>query len=459
MTVNRAFGDPDFTPDNFSSFSKQEVSADAAIKAAAQLEPVPPVRSTTPMDLAAVIGTAAAQKIVAAGKLVFHTVGDTGGIEHPEYQFAVADAMALDTAYGASFWYHLGDVVYFFGQDEYYFPQFYDPYRNYNAPIFAIPGNHDAVVFTGEKAKSLDAFVGNFCTSVPTNGADSQGASRTTMDQPGVYFTLNAPFAKFIGLYTNTGEGGTQGVISNSTIGTAQLTFLQQQLTAAKAERATGTWRALVLATHHPPFTGSPFHIPSPDMLQQIDQVCTAVGIWPDLHLSGHSHLYERYTRTVGGKQIPYVVAGMGGYYGLPGLKPIALRPKAPATPASGTDASGNPLTIAVYKDAQFGFMRMTVSPAAIVGEFIAVDPATGKTTVADSFTVNIAKGTVANGGSVPAAPPAKAAKPPKAPAKGKKAVKAPTRKAAAKKTPAKKIPAKNVAANNVAPARKAAKR
>jgi hypothetical protein len=242
-------------------------------------------------------------------------------------------------------------------------------------------------------------------------------------------------------------------VISNSTIGTAQLTFLQQQLTAAKAERAAGTWRALVLATHHPPFTGSPFHIPSPDMLQQLDQVCTAVGIWPDLHLSGHSHLYERYTRTVGGKQIPYVVAGMGGYYGLPGLKPIASRPAAPATPASGTDASGNPLTIEIYNDTQFGFMRMTVSPAAIVGEFVAVDPATGKTAVADSFTVNIAKGTVANGESAPAGPPAKAAKPPKAPAKGKKAVKTPVKKAAGKKA------TKKIASKKVAAAKKTAKR
>jgi hypothetical protein len=59
---------------------------------------------------------------------------------------------------------------------------------------------------------------------------------------------------------------------------------------------------------------------------------------------SGHAHLYERYTRTVKGKQITYLVAGMGGYYNLPGLKPN--RPPVPKTPASGTDASGNPLRI-----------------------------------------------------------------------------------------------------------------
>jgi hypothetical protein len=396
----RAFGDPDLTPDNFSSFSKQEISADSAAKGLEQLEPVPPARSTTPVDLSSVIGAAATLKIQNSGKITFHTVGDTGGIHNPQFQFAVADAMAKDTSSSAAFWYHLGDVVYYFGQEQYYFEQFYDPYRDYNAPIFAIPGNHDGAVYTGETAKSLDAFVANFCTPQPTQTPDSQGAVRTTMDQPGVYFTLNAPFVKFIGLYSNTSEGGTEGVIANSKIGTAQLTFLQQQLAAAKAERASGqTTRALVIATHHPPFTGSPEHVPSPSMLKQIDQACTAAGIHPDLYLSGHAHLYERYTRTVGGKQIPYVVAGMGGYYNLPGLK-SGKRTTPPKTPQSGTDASGNPLRLEVYNDNTFGFMRMTVSATQITGQFVTVDTSSGKTGVGDSFTVDLQSSKVSSGGS-----------------------------------------------------------
>jgi hypothetical protein len=46
----------------------------------------------------------------------------------------------------------------------------------------------------GETAKSLDSFVANFCTPQPDHSANSQGGVRTTMDQLGVYFTLNAPF-------------------------------------------------------------------------------------------------------------------------------------------------------------------------------------------------------------------------------------------------------------------------
>lgn len=397
MPIGRAFGDPNLTPDNFSQFSKQEISADTKDKGIEQLEPIPPPRSTAPMDLASVLGAAATQAIENSGKITFHTVGDTGGIHNPEFQFAVADAMANDSGSGACLWYHLGDVVYYFGQEQYYFEQFYDPYRDYNAPIFAIPGNHDGAVFTGESAKSLDAFVANFCTSQPSRTLDSQGAVRTTMDQPGVYFTLNAPFVKFIGLYSNTGEGGTEGVIAGPTVGNAQLVFLQQQLAAAKAERANGQWRALIIATHHPPFTGSPQHVPSPSMLQQIDEACTDAGIQPDIHISGHAHLYERYTRTVGGKKIPYLVAGMGGYYNLPGLKP-GKQPPTPKTPASGTDASGNPLTLEMYNDATFGFLRTTVSPGVVTGVFVTVDPSSGKTGVGDSFTLDLQANTVSKG-------------------------------------------------------------
>jgi hypothetical protein len=80
----------------------------------------------------------------------------------------------------------------------------------------------------------------------------------------------------------------------------------------------------------------------------------------------------------------------------------VNLRPVPPTTPASGTDASGNPLRLDVYNDNTFGFMRMTVSPGSITGVFVTVDPGSGKTGVGDSFTVDLAAGTVAAGlGSV----------------------------------------------------------
>ena len=154
-------------------------------------------------------------------------------------------------------------------------------------------------------------------------------------------------------------------------------------------------------------------------MLKQIDDACSAAGIQPDLHLSGHAHLYERYTRTVGGKQIPYLVAGMGGYYDLPGLKPANRRTGPPTTPASGTDASGNPLRLDVYNDNTFGFLRITVSPGSIAGEFVTVDPTSGKTGVGDSFTLDLKTNTVSNGlSATPKPQPKQAASSVKASAK-----------------------------------------
>jgi hypothetical protein len=49
------------------------------------------------------------------GHLVFHTVGDTGGVKNANYQRAVAAAMKGDLnqpeATRPTFFYHLGDVV------------------------------------------------------------------------------------------------------------------------------------------------------------------------------------------------------------------------------------------------------------------------------------------------------------------------------------------------------------
>ena len=41
------------------------------------------------------------------------------------------------------FFYHLGDIVYLYGEEGNYFSQFFTPYAEYRAPIFAIPGQHD----------------------------------------------------------------------------------------------------------------------------------------------------------------------------------------------------------------------------------------------------------------------------------------------------------------------------
>ena len=139
------------------------------------------------LTLAQVYGSAGAAKtqaITAAGQIVFHCVGDTGSVTGPETQNLVADKMVTDfdeanAADVPSFFFHLGDVVYYFGEGAYYYDQFYEPYRNYPAPIIAIPGNHDGVVWQADPAPTLQAFLRNFCTAAP---AQSPGFGRIAAD-------------------------------------------------------------------------------------------------------------------------------------------------------------------------------------------------------------------------------------------------------------------------------------
>jgi hypothetical protein len=404
-----AFANPQPSPDNYNEFDPQDVAADSGISEIQATEAVPAPWKTPPViSLSDVIGASASQEIQNSGKIVFHSTGDTGGVKEPSHQFAVADAMSADIgtetyANGRpAFFYHLGDVVYYFGQERFYYDQFYDPYRDYAGPIFAIPGNHDGVLFKSEPvAYSLAPFYENFCSKAPTNDPAAKGFARTTMTQPGVYFTLNAPFLKIIGIYSNTGES--TGIISDATTGTAQMQFLQSQLAAAAAQRAQkgAAPFALILAVHHPPFTISSSHFPSPDMLAQIDAACVAAKIWPDIVLSGHAHLYERYTRTMNadGRQIPYVVAGNGGYLNLstPRTGKNGVNPQ-PGIP--GNDGKGNQLTLDVYNNTLYGFLRLTVDGDSILCESLGVDETTLKTSTMDAFTLDLAKHLVATQGT-----------------------------------------------------------
>ncbi len=87
-----------------------------------------------------------------------------------------------------AFFFHLGDVVYNFGEAKYYYDQFYDVYRAYDRPIFAIPGNHDGVVYgdtsTTKAPQSLEAFRRNFCAPKPGRSPDAGGLMRSAMTQP-----------------------------------------------------------------------------------------------------------------------------------------------------------------------------------------------------------------------------------------------------------------------------------
>jgi hypothetical protein len=320
------------------------------------------------VTLEEVYGSAGAAKIAAiqkAGQIVFHSVGDTGSVVGPATQSLVADKMVTDfneanLADVPSFLFQLGDVVYYFGEATYYYDQFYEPYRDYPAPILAIAGNHDGVVYPKDPAPTLDAFLKNFCTATPVQAPDAGNLLRTTMVQPGVYFTLDAPFVRILGLYSNVLED--PGVISgqngqNTVLDGRQIAFLTAALKRVKSDNFTG---AVIIAVHHPPFTGGAVHGGSPLMLADIDSACTAAGVWPHAVFSGHAHNYQRYTRTVNTMQIPFLVAGCGGH------SPLSAMRATYRTPYKIDDT----LTLENYDTTDYGYLRVIVNATTMRIEF-----------------------------------------------------------------------------------------
>src|SRR5690349_8418476 len=102
---------------------------------------LPPATGLAPyhLSLDSVLSPESINLILKSGKIVFHTVGDTGGVNTPTQIQNVASFMERDfsddnPALHPSFFYHLGDVVYYDGEIPNYYPEFYEPYNTYPAP-------------------------------------------------------------------------------------------------------------------------------------------------------------------------------------------------------------------------------------------------------------------------------------------------------------------------------------
>jgi calcineurin-like phosphoesterase family protein len=344
--------------------------------------PLPPPTGVAPfrLSLDTVLSAKAIQTIESSGRMVVHAVGDTGGVNTPTYIENVAtymedDFSASDASMHPSFFYHLGDVVYYEGEIANYYPEFYEPYMTYPAPIFAIPGNHDGDIDPQTKETTLQAFLRNFCQPAPVHQPEAQDAPRDAMTQPNVYWTLQTPLATFIGLYSNCPEGGV--------LKPDQIAWFESELRAAPAGKA------LILAVHHPLYSAYGAHPGSTTLYTVIDTACRAANRVPDLVLSGHVHDYQRFTGTLADQNVQCIVAGAGGYnLKLHLLSKIFHNTKLPIA------MTGSGGILENFNDAQHGYLRLQIGKKTILCEYFAV-PEPGVTAKLplqpfDSVTINI---------------------------------------------------------------------
>jgi len=386
--------------------------------------------------------------INAAKSITFQMIGDSGATAAKTFgaMIRVSDAVTNDfhtsnAANRPSFLYHLGDVVYNFGEWNYYYDQFYEPYRNYPAPIFAIPGNHDSFILPGTAVADdpLTTFMRQFCSTDTVVTKEAGSLHRTALMQPGVYFALDAPYVRIIGLFSNaledpgviSSESGTAGTLAakkgavkkgkagKTATGTAkwptvpdyQLDFLTAQLQNIKSSNYQG---AVILTMHHPPFTYSPStsssgggnHGGSPAMLAEIDAICKQVGVYPHAVISGHAHNYQRFTRTLNlsGKNysVPFIICGDSGH----NVTPLVSAAFGKTTPEpadnlnvkyldTSTVFPSTGLTLNKHDQQNSGYLRVSVTAKQLTITFNPVSKI-GAAVKPDTVTVDLASHTAA---------------------------------------------------------------
>ena len=318
------------------------------------------------------------KKIMSAGKISFHVVGDTGGVKYPVPQQIVEMAMEADLAGPDNpvFFYHLGDVVYYFGQASEYYPQFYEPYAKYDVPIFAIPGNHDGDVPSGDTTPSLDAFVRNFCAKKRIVVPDSVEVNKPAMTQPNVYFTLETPFATIVGLYSNVPEGGE--------FDETQIAWFKEELRNAPKNKA------LIVTVHHPAYSADMYHTGSKVIDKTLDDAFSESGRYADIVLAGHVHNYQRFTRRIDNRDIPYIVAGAGGYWHLHYMQ---KQPNGDPLPTPYTMPDSNTI-LESYCENRYGYLLIQITQSSINGTYHTVprpqESWRDKSELFDSFTLDL---------------------------------------------------------------------
>ncbi|MFI1002946.1 metallophosphoesterase family protein [Streptomyces galbus] len=249
----------------------------------------------------------------------FMVLGDTGEGDEPQY--AVVPGF-LTVGQGTAFAVVASDVIYPVGSADDYDTKFFRPYRDYPAPIYAVPGNHDWY-------EDLGAFMRVFCDDAPPLPAepaprapgrawlrsllwhrprpgdgrhlDAARARRSAPGQravqPGPYWAIDAGPVRIVGI--DTGLLGT--------LDAAQGAWLREVSRGPRPK---------ILVTGSPLYVDGEHHPCAIEGGGTVDEIVRDPAHRYVLAIGGDIHNYQRYpVRLTDGRTLQYVVAGGGGAF------------------------------------------------------------------------------------------------------------------------------------------------
>ncbi len=220
----------------------------------------------------------------------------------------------LKVGEGTSFAVIASDVIYPTGSGNEYEDKFFRPYKDYDAPIYAVPGNHDWY-------DGLGGFMRVFCDAPalkPTpdrwlrgllwrkpeaidearlaKARELRGKPSQQVTQPGPYWVIESDSLLIVGVDT-----GIKNVVDKG-----QTAWLR---------RVSRDPRPKILVTGKPIYTANAYK-PSP--LEEggtIDDIVRDPANRYVAAIGGDVHNYQRYPVKVGDRVIQYIVSGGGGAF------------------------------------------------------------------------------------------------------------------------------------------------
>lgn len=123
-------------------------------------------------------------------------------------------------------------------------------------------------------------------------------------------------------------------------------------------------------------------------MANVLDNAIQQSKRWPDLVFAGHVHNYQRFTRVLADREVPYIVVGAGGYWN---LHRMALDPQGKPLPVP-YPVPGTDVTLASYCADRHGYLLLESMPTSLSGRYVAVPgsrPNHQSASVVDTFTLD----------------------------------------------------------------------